>query len=201
MRNNYWFSEDGAIGYGDLSTGEVFCFDSEDYGKISDRTWYKCNASPGYVGDRNGFCIHRVILIAPEGCEIDHINLNPLDNRIVYLRICTHQQNQCNQPLQRNNTSGVTGVSYFAPRKKYRARIKFFQRELHLGYFPTFLEATQARNIGVKILFGEFGRCHDAPPPPKWIVNMVQAKCNRFVDEAVFSCLERKADTFMEEIA
>jgi hypothetical protein len=88
----------------------------------------------------------------------------------------------------------VTGVSYFSPRRKYRARIKYFQRELHLGYFATFLEAVQARNVGVKILFGEFGRFSEAPPPPKWIYNMVKSKCDRFVDEAVFSCPEGGAD-------
>ncbi len=187
MSNRYWVSEDGAIVYGLLSTGEVFCFDSEDYGKISDRTWYKCNANPGYVGDRKGICIHRIMLAAPDGYEIDHINLNPLDNRKENLRVCTHQQNQCNQPLQKNNTSGVTGVSYYAARKKYRARIKYFQRELHLGYYSTFLEAIQARNVGVKILFGEYGRCHEAPSSPRWIEDIVQSKCSRFVDEAVFS--------------
>lgn len=191
MGNDYWFSDDGATGYGGLSTGEVFCFDSGDYEKIADSVWYKCNASPGYVGDHKGFCIHRVILAAPVGCEIDHINLNPLDNRKCNLRICTHQQNQCNQPLQRNNTSGVTGVSYYSRKGKYRARIKYFQKELHLGYFATFLEAIQARNVGMKILFGEFGRINDAPPPPKWINDMVQIKCDRFLSEAVFCCPER----------
>ncbi len=201
MPNKFWFSDDGMIGYGRLSTGEVFCFDAEDYRKISDRTWYKCNASPGYVGDRKGFCIHRVILAAPEGCEIDHINLNPLDNRKSNLRICTHQQNQCNQPLQRNNTSGATGVHYYTARGKYRARIKYFQRELHLGYFSTFLEAAQARNVGVKILFGEYGRCSEAPPPPKWIDHMIQTKCNRFLEEAVFSCSDERAARISEEIA
>ena len=187
--NEYWFSQDMKTGYGRLSTGEVFYFDTEDYNKISSRTWYRCNRSTNtqtYVGDCRGFCIHRIILDAPDGYEVDHINLNPLDNRKSNLRVCTHQQNQCNQPLQKNNTSGVTGVSYYAPRGKYRARIKFFQKKLHLGYFDTFLEAVQARNVGAKILFGDFGRYSEAPPPPRWLSKKVQSKCSRFISEAVF---------------
>jgi hypothetical protein len=184
--NRYWFSEDGNTGYAELSTGEVFCFDAEDYAKISDRTWYRCNAKPGYVGDNKGYCIHRVIIAAPAGYEIDHINLNPLDNRKCNLRVCTHQQNQCNQPLQSNNTSGVSGVSYYPPRQKYRARIKCFQRELHLGYYNSFIEAVQARNEGMRILFGEFGRVNKAPPTPRWIREKVRSVCNRFKEEAVF---------------
>lgn len=188
-KNNYWFSQDFKTGYGLLRTGEVFCFDAEDFDKISDRTWYRCNKSANsqtYVGDRTGFCIHRIIIDAPDGYEIDHINLNTLDNRKRNLRVCTHQQNQCNQPLQRNNKSGVTGVSYYAPRGKYRARIKLFQKELHLGYFDTFLEAVQARNVGVKLLFGEFGIINEAPPPPRWMSEKVQSKCSRFIHEAAF---------------
>jgi hypothetical protein len=50
-------------------------------------------------------------------------------------------------------------------------------------------------------MFGEFGRCHDAPPPPKWIEIMVLDKCNRFINEAVFPCLIEKADAIMEETA
>lgn len=192
-KNEYWFSQDMKIGYGRLSTGEVFCFDVDDYDKISGRVWYRCNRSTNtqtYVGDCRGLCIHRIIIDAPSGYEVDHINLNPLDNRKSNLRVCTHQQNQCNQPLQKNNTSGVTGVNYYAPRGKYRARIKFFQKELHLGYFDTFLEAVQARDIGMKNLFGDFGRYSESPPPAIWLREKVQSRCSRFINEAVFDCRE-----------
>ena len=37
MPNKYWFSDDGMIGYGRLSTGEVFRFEAEDYSRISDQ--------------------------------------------------------------------------------------------------------------------------------------------------------------------
>lgn len=42
--------------------------------------------------------------------EVDHINLNPLDNRIVNLRDVTRSENAINRGLQSNNTSGFKGV-------------------------------------------------------------------------------------------
>lgn len=185
--NAYWYSGNGLIGYGLVSTGEVFMFDAEDYSRIKDTTWYRCNRSSDgirYIGDRFGVCIHRRILDVPKGFEIDHINLDPLDNRKSNLRICTHQQNQCNQPPQKNNTSGVSGVSFYPPRSKYRARIKYFQQELHLGYFKSFIEAVQARNEGMRCLFGEYGFYNDVPEAPTRIKENVKEKCSRFLNEA-----------------
>lgn len=185
--NTYWYSGDGLIGYGLVSTGEVFMFDAEDYSRIKGTTWYRCNRCGNgihYIGDRFGVCIHRHILDVPKGFEVDHINLDPLDNRKSNLRICTHQQNQCNQPPQKNNTSGVSGVSFYPARNKYRARIKYFQQELHLGYFGSFIEAVQARNEAMRFLFGEYGFYNDVPEAPPRIKEIVKEKCSRFLDEA-----------------
>lgn len=187
--NKYWFSEDGLLIYGIVSTGEIFFFDKDDFDKIKNTLWYRCNRNTEhvkYIGSRNGKCIHRYILNAPPGYEIDHINHNPLDNRKINLRICTHQQNQFNQPLQKNNYSGVTGVSFYPPRKKYRARIKYNQKELHLGYYTSFLEAVQARNEGMRLLFGDFGFYTLVPDTPIAIKKIVTEKCSRFIKEAPF---------------
>lgn len=185
-KNKYWFDREGLIGYGLTSTGEIFMFDSEDFHKIKDTLWYRCNnsvSSGAYVGNSEGICIHRFIIKAPTGYQIDHKNLNPLDNRKCNLRLCTHQQNQCNHPLQKNNTSGVTGVSFYHPRNKYRARIKYYQKELHLGYYKSFIEAVQARNEGMLHLFGEFGIYNDVPEAPPDIKENVKEKCSRFLKE------------------
>lgn len=190
--NTYWFSDDGLIGYGLTSTGEVFLFDADNYPLIKDTTWYrcnKCNEGSSYIGDRSGVCIHRYIVEAPNGFEIDHINLNPLDNRKSNLRVCTHQQNQCNQPLQTNNTSGVTGVSFYARRSKYRARIKYLQKEVHLGYYISFIEAVQARNEGMRCLFGEYGLYNNAPDAPPIISDYVKEKCSQLLKKAGCFCL------------
>lgn len=188
FKNSYRFSQDGKIGYGMTSTGDTFIFDSEDYEKIKGITWYRCNKSNGektYIGNCKGRCIHRFIVNSSDGMEIDHINLNPMDNRKENLRICTHQQNQCNQPLQKNNTSGITGVNFYTPRNKYRSRIKICQHDIHLGYYETFEEAVQARNIGMKCMFGEYGIYNDTADIPQWLEKKVIDICKRFVDLSI----------------
>lgn len=173
----------GCIGYGTLPDGTVFLFDADQLDRIGNTKWYRCHNKKYdlvYIADRKGRAIHRYLMECPAGYEIDHINLNTMDNRSCNLRVCTHQQNQCNQPLQRNNTSGTSGVSYFAPRGKYRARIKYFQRDIHLGYYASYVEAVQARNVGVEIMFGEFGQYNDVCDAPQWIRTRVITQCDRF---------------------
>ncbi|PWC98726.1 HNH endonuclease signature motif containing protein, partial [Pseudomonas amygdali] len=62
----------------------------------------------------SSFRLHRLAWYYMKGVwpadEIDHINGRPGDNRWSNLRECSHQENNHNQPLRRNNTSGVKGV-------------------------------------------------------------------------------------------
>lgn len=194
FKNTYRLLGDGKTMAGTLSGGLEFTFDAVDYHKVRDFTWYinKRNgrSSTTYVTDSKGTKLHQVLLKIPEGFEGDHIDLNPMNNCRSNLRICTHQQNQCNQAEQVNNTSGVTGVSYYPPRRKYRARIKASQYDIHLGYFESFVEAVQARNEGIKLMFGEFGRLKDVPEAPGWIKKSVYEKCSRHFDKAAILILE-----------
>lgn len=192
--SNTRYRFDGGTGVGTLPDGTEFMFDADQYSNIKDVSWYRGYRDPeksrwSYIVDHHGRKIHEYLMKCPSGMEIDHINKNTLDNRRVNLRICTHQQNQCNQPLQRNNTSGVTGVSYYPPRGKFRARIKVGQHDIHLGYYNTFLEAVQARNVGMECMFGEYGDYNDAPPAPDWIREKAYKSCERFADLAVGGAL------------
>jgi len=54
--------------------------------------------------------LHRVVMGALPGDEIDHKNGNGLDCRKENLRRVTHQENMMNRPMPRSNTSGVKGV-------------------------------------------------------------------------------------------
>lgn len=186
---NYIFSDDGMIGYGRLADGITFAFDADLFSKIKDIKWYASYKDRKdkhiYIINRYGRPLHQVLFGTRKGMELDHINLNTLDNRRYNVRFCTHQQNQMNQPLQKNNTSGVSGVSYYPPRKKYRARIKISQLDMHLGYYDTFQEAVQARNVGMECMFGEYGRYNNVPTAPKWIRDKVIEKCKRFAELSV----------------
>ncbi|CNF12971.1 HNH endonuclease [Streptococcus agalactiae] len=182
--SNIQYSFIGSVGTGTLKDGTQFIFDKENFSKIADVNFYRNKNndedSKSYIICTRGNYLHRYLFGHREGLEVDHINLDTLDNRSENIRFCTHQQNQINQGLQVNNTSGVTGVSFYRPRNKYRARIKISQQEVHLGYYDTFLEATQARNVGMELLFGEYGRYNDVPQAPMWLRHKVESICVKY---------------------
>lgn len=81
--------------------------------------------------------LHRFILNAPKNKQIDHINGNGLDNRKSNLRLCTPQENARNRTKQKNNKSGLKGVSFDKTRNKWVARIKIQNRYKFLGRFES----------------------------------------------------------------
>ena len=187
--SNVAYHFEGDTGIGTLPDGTRFLFDTDLFDRIRDTKWYRNYRKPGsrklYLVDRKGNFLHRVITGCPEGYEVDHISLDTLDNRMSNLRIVTHQQNQINHSLQRNNSSGVSGVDFYTKNEKYRARIKVSHQEIHLGYYDEFEEAVQARNVGMEYMFGEYGRYNDVPEAPGWIRKNVETRCRRFADLSV----------------
>ena len=75
---------------------------------------------------------------------IDHIDGNPLNNKIENLRECTHQQNHFNERKPKNNTSGIKGVSFHKPTKKWRATVFLNYKQHYLGLFKDIKEAEKA---------------------------------------------------------
>jgi hypothetical protein len=74
--------------------------------------------------------------VFPDG-QIDHIDRNKLNNRIDNLRVVTNAENQHNQGIKSNNTSGFQGVTWSAQKKKWHARITIDGRQKHLGFFDS----------------------------------------------------------------
>jgi hypothetical protein len=93
--------------------------------------------------------------------EIDHKDGNHYNNRISNLREATHSQNHMNHKLQRNNTSGVTGVKQRGG--KWQATIKVNGKDINLGYFYDFDDAVAARHDAEDKYFGEFAARHSRP--------------------------------------
>ncbi|MCY0913237.1 HNH endonuclease [Massilia antarctica] len=104
--------------------------------------------------------LHRFLMNEPKGLEVDHINGDPLDNRLCNLRICTHAENMRNRKMHKNNKCGAKGV-YMDHRKRlnpYRAEIKVDGRKITLGAFATVDAAAQAYRVASKQYHGEFAR-------------------------------------------
>lgn len=108
--------------------------------------------------------MHRAIVSKVIGREllrsehIDHINLDPLDNRRCNLRLATNSQNNMNTRKRRDNTSGFKGVYWHSHSRKWHARITKKGVTKSLGYFNTPEEAHQAYCAAAIKDFGKFAR-------------------------------------------
>jgi hypothetical protein len=69
--------------------------------------------------------------------QIDHINLDRKDNRILNLRKATHEENCRNTRCRAHNVSGLKGAHLDKRNGKYRARISIKGKQYWLGYFKT----------------------------------------------------------------
>lgn len=81
----------------------------------------------------------------PDG-EIDHVNGDPLDNRIANLRIVTRSENMRNMRLPSDNKSGCIGVHWSERHSRWVAKLRMpgVSRYKHLGLFKTVEAAAQA---------------------------------------------------------
>jgi hypothetical protein len=105
------------------------------------------------------FYNHRIIWFMHHGSwplSIDHINGDKRDNRIENLREATGSQNQHNKGLNRNNKTGVKGVTWRVDRNRYRARIKVFGKDRFLGDFLSLDEARRVVEDARRALHGEY---------------------------------------------
>lgn len=87
--------------------------------------------------------------------DIDHINHNPLDNRLVNLRSVSHAENQRNLSLSKANKSGAVGVGWCRRSGKWRSRVMINKKDHHLGLFDSVEDASEAARR-----FRELNRFH-----------------------------------------
>ena len=86
--------------------------------------------------------------------EIDHINGDPLDNRICNLREADRVQNCSNQKIRTDNTSGVKGVSWQQKTRKWYAYITHAGKMYARGTYDLFEDAVAARKKAASETFG-----------------------------------------------
>jgi len=100
-------------------------------------------------GNRYRLFTHRVAWILTHGKwpekQIDHINGNTKDNRLVNLREVSNQENHKNMKRHKGNKSGATGVYWSKAASKWQAYICIDGKQTYLGVFEDKEEAFKIR--------------------------------------------------------
>jgi hypothetical protein len=102
--------------------------------------------------------MHRFIINAPDGIDVDHKNANGLDNRKQNIRLCTVSQNLRNRRKFNNRTSKYLGVCWDKSKGKWMAYIKINCQHKFIGYYNNEEEAAIARDIYTINQFDNFSK-------------------------------------------
>lgn len=151
-----------------LTKGQVALVDDEDYEYLNQWKWcaqweshtksYYASRKR-YLGMINGkrkqktIRMHRLIMDAPTGKQVDHINHNTLDNCKENLRIVTNRQNKQNR--KHKGSSKYPGVSWIKSSSKWQATIHINGKNKNLGYFKEERAAAKTYENACRKLFNE----------------------------------------------
>jgi hypothetical protein len=156
-----------------LGKGKSTLVDEADWLIVSQLTWYavrsdrKPATGPEHWYARHSIsktpgqpmrCIylHRHLIAAPTGMHVDHRNGDGLDNRRENIRLCTKTENKRNVRTSWG-ASKFKGVCFDKTRGTWKAHLMSKdRRRIHIGRFPTEIEAAQAYDEAVIREYGEF---------------------------------------------
>ncbi len=156
-----------------LTQGKIALVDDDNYDFLMQWKWFARKHRNTYYATRyngrlNGkqrpnIQMHREILNATQGVQVDHEDHNGLNNQKYNIRLCTNSQNQQNKTSWGKSRFKGVCVSFVRGKndkqKKYKtitAYINIDKKRKGLGSFATEELAAIAYNNAAKELFGEF---------------------------------------------
>lgn len=109
-----------------------------------------------------GYPIARIIWAMQSGQSefghVDHIDGDPTNNRMSNLRLATFAENARNRTHKSNNSSGVRGVTWHKPSRKWWVRVTLEGKTHSFGVYKTIEEAAVVAYEAKQRMFGEFAR-------------------------------------------
>lgn len=156
---------EGDVAFVQLTKGYEAIIDVADVALVSGRNWQASVEPNGQVyaictvkqnGRKKTVRMHRLIAGASGELDVDHRDVNGLNNRRANLREASRSSNKANSRLSKRNTSGLKGVRRSGA--KWRAAIRKNGKHISLGYFEDPNDAHQAYVEAAQTHFGEFAR-------------------------------------------
>lgn len=156
----------------ELTQGKVAIVDDSDFERVNQFKWtaqkivhrsrnkYYAKRTIWHdwrAGKQEVVLLHRFILNAPAGTQVDHRNGDSLDCQRRNLRLATSKQNNANRSILRKREIRFKGVNS-TPAGNFSAVISINGRARHLGTFASAEIAAAAYDKKAKELFGEFAR-------------------------------------------
>jgi HNH endonuclease len=160
--------EDDSIRWIALTRGKITIVDAADYDSLMQWKWHAqfnalsdhwCAARHAWDDKNKGLVfMHREILQAPAGLEVDHRDGDGLNNRRSNIRLATVQQNSFNKGPMKSNTSGYKGVFWNKRKSMWQAQIRVNGRLIVLGLFADKQIAAKAYKEAATRIAGQFAR-------------------------------------------
>lgn len=150
----------------ELTQGYVALVDDTDFEQLNQFNWfiqkgYKTNYAVRHTSRATGhktIYMHREIMNAPGGLQVDHVDRDGLNNQRMNLRLCSNAENHFNQIKQQNRTSQYKGVYLHTRGTRWVARIKVKGKHYHLACFKDEVEAARCYDEAAIKHFGKFAR-------------------------------------------
>ena len=142
-----------------LTRGLFTVVDDDDYGWLSEFSWYAQKDSRGKLYAATSVMdsieyLHRMIMDEDGDTKVDHLNGDTLDNRKENLEVTGTSENAMNRVKTKNNKSskfkGVTKMKS----GKWKAHIGLDDEDIHIGYFESEEEAAKAYDEKALEMFG-----------------------------------------------
>lgn len=146
----------------ELTQGQVAIVDDDDYEYLSQWKWFakfRKNSKKFVAETSEGrnvhILMHRMIMKPQREEQVDHKNLDTLDNRKENLRVCNSSQNNANRKAY--SKTSYKGV-YKTSSRKYQAVVVNNHKRYYLGLYGTAKQAAKAYDKKAIELHGEFAR-------------------------------------------
>ncbi|WP_020474523.1 HNH endonuclease [Zavarzinella formosa] len=139
--------------------------DVDDYKHVARKNWriyrfsqhkYPRIIAQDHSTNSKRVFLHRLLMNAPSGMVVDHIDRDPCDNRKHNLRVCTQGQNCLNRRQIDRAVSRFKGVCWNKVNQRWIAQAGTRANRRFLGFFDSEVEAARAYNSAAAEMYGDF---------------------------------------------